>query len=92
MRGLSPNSRGILMMLCATACFTLNDTLLKLAMAEVPPFQALFLRGIGATLIGMHLKRVAVPLRLQQKSIGCASVTAAWTRPKLIGGARAVYK
>ena len=47
---------------------------------------------IGATLIGMHLKRVAVPLRLQQKTIGCASVTAAWTRPKLIGGARAVYK
>lgn len=55
MRGLSPNSRGILMMLCATACFTLNDTLLKLAMAEVPPFQALFLRGIGATLIGFPL-------------------------------------
>jgi len=47
---------------------------------------------IGSTLIGMHLKKVAVPLRLQQKTIGQAYVTAAWTRPKLIGGARAVYK
>lgn len=47
---------------------------------------------IGATLIGMHLKRVAVPLRLQQKTIGQAPVTAAWTRPRLIGGSRAVYK
>ena len=46
---------------------------------------------IGATLIGMHLKKVAVPLRLQQKTIGQAMVTAAWTRPKLIGGSRAVY-
>lgn len=47
---------------------------------------------IGSTLIGMHLKKVAVPLRLQQKTIGQATVTAAWTRPKLIGGCRAVYK
>lgn len=47
---------------------------------------------IGSTLIGMHLRRVAVPLRLQQRTIGKAAVTAAWTRPKLIGGARAVYK
>ena len=46
---------------------------------------------IGSTLIGMHLKSVAVPLRLQQKTIGQAAVTAARTRPKLIGGARAVY-
>ena len=47
---------------------------------------------IGSTLIGMHLRRVAVPLRLQQRTIGKAAVTAAWTRPKLIGGPRAVYK
>lgn len=47
---------------------------------------------IGATLIGMHLKKVAVPVRLQQKTIGKASVTTAWTRPKLIGGPRAIYK
>lgn len=46
---------------------------------------------IGSTLIGMHLKRVAVPLRLTTKFIGEANVVAARTRPKLIGGARAVY-
>jgi uncharacterized protein (TIGR01440 family) len=46
---------------------------------------------IGCTFIGMHLKAVAVPVRLQQKRIGQAIVTAARTRPKLIGGARAVY-
>jgi len=47
---------------------------------------------IGCTLIGMHLKAVAVPVRLAQKNIGQALVTAARTRPKLIGGARAVYE
>ena len=47
---------------------------------------------IGSTLIGMHLKAVAVPLRLTQKTIGQAFVTAALTRPKLIGGPRAVYQ
>lgn len=46
---------------------------------------------IGCTLIGMHLKDVAVPLRLQTKKIGEAAVSAARTRPKLIGGVRAVY-
>ena len=46
---------------------------------------------IGGTLIGMHLKHVAVPLRLNTKYIGEATVQAAMTRPKLIGGERAVY-
>lgn len=46
---------------------------------------------IGCTLIGMHLKDVAVPLRLSVKTIGCASINAAYTRPKLIGGVRAHY-
>lgn len=46
---------------------------------------------IGQTLIGMHLKRVAVPVRLAQKTIGAAVVTAARTRPPLIGGERAHY-
>ena len=46
---------------------------------------------IGATLIGMHLKKVAVPVRLQNNKIGEALVIAARTRPKFIGGARAVY-
>lgn len=46
---------------------------------------------IGETLIGMHLKKVAVPLRLEHNQIGKAHVTAARTRPKFIGGERAVY-
>lgn len=46
---------------------------------------------IGFTLIGMHLKKVAVPLRLQNNAIGEAMVLAARTRPKFIGGVRAVY-
>ena len=46
---------------------------------------------IGSTLIGMHLKRVAVPVRLCVKNIGEAYVTAARTRPPFIGGTRAVY-
>lgn len=46
---------------------------------------------IGNTLIGMHLKRVAVPVRLAVKKIGEAPLVAARTRPKFIGGIRAVY-
>ena len=46
---------------------------------------------IGGTLIGMHLKAVAVPVRLQTKQIGQAMLIAARTRPKYIGGPRAGY-
>lgn len=46
---------------------------------------------IGLTLIGMHLKKVAVPVRLDYNHIGEALVVAARTRPKFIGGSRAVY-
>ena len=47
---------------------------------------------IGTTLIGMHLKRVAVPLRLESNTIGEAKLSAAKTRPKYIGGERAKYE
>ena len=47
---------------------------------------------IGGTLIGMHLKRVAVPIRLSQNRIGDAILLAARTRPKFIGGIRAKYE
>lgn len=47
---------------------------------------------IGQTLIGMHLKHVAVPVRVSQKTVGHALVTLAKTRPKLVGGERAVYQ
>lgn len=47
---------------------------------------------IGGTLIGMHLRRVAVPVRTSLKQIGEAVVLCARTRPKYIGGPRAVYQ
>ncbi|WPK12520.1 TIGR01440 family protein [Lysinibacillus louembei] len=47
---------------------------------------------IGQTLIGMHLKAVAVPIRTSVKTLGEAVVTVATTRPKLIGGVRAQYE
>lgn len=46
---------------------------------------------IGLTLIGMHLKKVAVPVKLKLPKIGEAIISAARTRPKFIGGIRAVY-
>ena len=46
---------------------------------------------IGGTLIGMHLKRVAVPLKMSVNKIGQANVVCARTRPRFVGGARAVY-
>ena len=47
---------------------------------------------VGATLIGMHLRRVAVPVRLSVSRIGEASLVCARTRPAYIGGPRAQYQ
>ena len=47
---------------------------------------------IGGTLIGMHIKAVCVPVRLSVKTIGAANIIRAKSRPRLIGGERAVYK
>lgn len=46
---------------------------------------------IGDTLIGMHLRDVAVPVRIESPFIGSARVVCARTRPRLIGGSRAYY-
>ena len=46
---------------------------------------------IGGTLIGMHLREVAVPVRLSLNKVGEAGLLAARTRPRLIGGVRAIY-
>ncbi|WP_425542354.1 TIGR01440 family protein [Lentibacillus halophilus] len=46
---------------------------------------------IGETMIGMHLRPVAIPLRFNHRSAGHARVNAARTRPKLVGGKRAAY-
>ena len=71
--------------MAAYAYRTLNEALL------VESVQAHAGIDIGDTLIGMHLRRVAVPLRPTIRRIGEAHVTMATTRPRLIGGARAVY-
>ena len=47
---------------------------------------------IGGTLIGMHLKEVAVPVRLSISRIGEAPIICARTRPRFIGGERARYQ
>lgn len=47
---------------------------------------------IGGTLIGMHLKDVAVPVRLSVNKLGEANIICARTRPKFIGGERAFYQ
>ena len=46
---------------------------------------------IGDTFIGMHLRPVAIPIRIHVKDLGEAHLTLAHTRPRLIGGPRAVY-
>lgn len=46
---------------------------------------------IGGTLIGMHLKKVAVPIRLKTTKIGDANIICARTRLKFIGGNRTIY-
>ena len=46
---------------------------------------------IGGTLIGMHVRRVAVPLKMVNNKIGEASVICARSRPRFVGGERAVY-
>jgi uncharacterized protein (TIGR01440 family) len=47
---------------------------------------------IGGTLIGMHLRAVAVPVRLSVSKLGEANIICARTRPKYIGGPRAIYQ
>ncbi len=46
---------------------------------------------VGGTLIGMHIKPVVVPLRIETKKIGEAILLCARRRPKFVGGERAVY-
>jgi drug/metabolite transporter (DMT)-like permease len=45
------NLRGIAAMICSTGFFVVNDTFMKVAMAELPPFEVLFLRGVAASII-----------------------------------------
>ena len=47
---------------------------------------------IGDTLIGMHLRPVAVPYRGEIKNIGHANLVCAYSRLPYVGGERAVYQ
>ena len=70
----------------ATACY--ENFRQPVALEEIRADAGL---DIGGTLIGMHLKKVAVPVRLEQRTIGDAMVLAARVRPKFIRGERAYY-
>ena len=70
----------------ASACFDRFDS-----PAVVEHIKANAGIDIGGTLIGMHLREVAVPVRLSKNTLGEANIIAARTRPKYIGGERAVY-
>lgn len=59
--------------------------------AAVEHIQAAAGIDIGGTLIGMHLRPVAVPVRLSLRQIGQANILCARIRPKFIGGVRAHY-
>ncbi len=63
MSGLSPNLRGILLMLAATAAFTINDTMLKLVTVDLPPFEAVFLRSLAICIIGWPMMAISGDLR-----------------------------
>lgn len=71
----------------ATACYRqFKDPVL------IEEIQAQAGIDIGDCLIGMHLQPVAVPIRLTSRALGKAHLVCAKTRPKLIGGARAIYE
>ncbi len=70
----------------ATAAYAAFET--PVAVEEIRADAGL---DIGGTLIGMHLKKVAVPVRLSVNRVGEALLLAARTRPKFIGGIRAQY-
>lgn len=65
----SNTSKGIMLMVLSSACFTLNDTVITLAMRELPPFQALFFRGIGSLVLGVPLLAAMGLLKFMPKMI-----------------------
>lgn len=72
---------------CATAAYQqLKDAVV------IEHIQAQAGMDIGDTSIGMHIKHVQVPIRLTVRELGHAHVTALYSRPKYIGGPRAMYE
>ncbi|SFC61907.1 DMT family transporter [Tropicimonas isoalkanivorans] len=62
---MSPNARGALFMSASMASFTLNDAMLKTLSDEMSMFQAVFLRGIGSTVLLIALAAAMGLLRLR---------------------------
>src|SRR6476620_4841273 len=62
------NLRGVTAMIASTGMFVVNDSFMKVAMDELPPFAVLFLRGVAATLCCT----VLVLLFGQARSLGSA--------------------
>ena len=89
--GPSESARDVLTMSLLEASATKWVPGLFLGSEKVEQIRADAGLDIGLTLIGMHLKQVAVPVRLEHNRIGEALVVAARTRPKFIGGCRAAY-
>ena len=77
---------GVAPLTFATALY--NNTPDAVALEEISADAGI---DIGFTLIGMHIKKVAVPVRLENNKIGAATVLAARSRAKFIGGVRAAY-
>lgn len=65
MGGLSGNARGALIMMVAMAAFTINDSIMKTILVEIPLFQALFLRGCGAVLGLLAIARWVGEVRIR---------------------------
>ena len=53
---MSPNMLGAVLMMASMACFTLNDTFMKLTAGAIPLFQLLFLRGALTTVFILALR------------------------------------
>ena len=68
------------------AAWTLLD-----APALAVQVQAEAVIDIGDTLVGMHIRPVAVPLRMEERKVGEANLVMAYSRLPYVGGARAVY-
>lgn len=80
------NLRGIIYMVLASGCFTVNNGLLKLAVVELPPLEALFLRALAAIVLGVpvliattsvaSLRFVLEPWVLARNVVECAAAIA----------------
>lgn len=57
----SSNLRGIIYMVLASGCFTINNGLLKAAVVHLPPLEALFLRAVAAVILGMPVLLLTAP-------------------------------